>query len=79
MSDYLADKFNVTPASATGDKVAELLTQRGIGDDIRGEVSRLLTDFDRRRFSRESGTSDEMEAALKLAEELITKMERQLS
>lgn len=79
MSDYLADKFNVAPASATEDKVADLLKQRGVEDGIGGEVSRLLTEFDHRRFSRESGTLDEMEHALKLAEELITKMERQLS
>ncbi len=79
ISDYLADKFNIPPASATEDKVIVLLQQRGVKDDIVEEVSRSLTDFDRRRFSKDSGTWDEMEHSLKRAEELITKMERQLS
>jgi len=78
MSDYLANKLNISPASASGDKVGTLLKQRGLGDDIIEEVSRCLTDFDHRRFSRDGGSRDEMEHSLKLAEQLITKLERQL-
>lgn len=79
VSDYLANKFNIPPASATEDKVVSLLQQRGIKDDVIEDVSRCFTDYDHRRFSKDSGTVDEMERSLKLAEELITKMERQLS
>lgn len=78
ISDYLANKLNISLASATEDKVGALLKQRGVGDDIIEEISRSMTDFDHRRFSRDGGSMDEMEHSLKLAEELITKLERQL-
>ncbi len=79
MSDYLADKLNIPAASASEDKVSVLLKQGGVGDDIVEEVSLCLMDFDHRRFSKNGGARDEMEHALKLAEKLITKLERQLS
>jgi hypothetical protein len=78
MADYLADKFNIPAASATGDKVGILLKQRGVGDDIIEEIYRCLTDFDYRRFSKDGGTREEMDHSLTLAEQLITKLERQL-
>lgn len=79
MADYLADKFNISAASATGDKVVGiLLKQRGVGDDIIEEIYRCLTDFDYRRFSKDGGTREEMDHSLTLAEHLITKLERQL-
>ena len=78
MAEYLADKFNISAASAIGDKVGILLKQRGVDDDIIGEVSRCLTDFDYRRFSKDGGTKEEMDHSLMLAERLITKLERQL-
>lgn len=78
MADYLADKFNISAASVTGDKAGILLKQRGVGDDIIEEVYRCLTDFDYRRFSKDGGTREEMDHSLKLAEQLITKLERQL-
>ena len=78
MADYLADKFNISAASVTGDKAGILLKQRGVGDDIIEEVYRCLTDFDYRRFSKDGGTKEEMDHSLKLAEQLITKLERQL-
>jgi hypothetical protein len=78
ISDYLADKFNVSTANATVDKVGTLLKQRGVGDDIIEEIIRCMTDFDYRRFSKDGGSMDEMEYSLKLVEQLITKLERQL-
>ena len=73
------DKLNISFASATEENVSILLRQRGVGDDIIREVSHGLTDFDHRRFSKDGGSSDEMERSLKFAEELITKLEKQLS
>jgi len=78
MADYLADKFNISAASAIGDKAGILLKQRGVGDDIIGEVARCLADFDYRRFSKDGGTKEEMDHSLKLAEQLIAKLEKQL-
>jgi hypothetical protein len=78
MADYLADKFNISAANATGDKVGILLKHRGVDDNIIEEVSRCLTDFDYRRFSKDGGTKEEMDHSLKLAEQLIAKLERQL-
>ena len=78
MADYLADKFNISAANATSDKVGILLKHRGVDDNIIEEVSRCLTDFDYRRFSKDGGTKEEMDHSLKLAEQLIAKLERQL-
>lgn len=78
MADYLADKFNISAANATGDNISILLKQRGVDDGIIAEVSGCLTDFDYRLFSKDGGTKGEMENSLRLAEQLITKLERQL-
>ncbi|MFN3531573.1 MAG: BatD family protein [Candidatus Brocadia sp.] len=78
VSDYLADKLNIPAASATEDRVGVLLKQKGVGDDIIAWVSRCLIDLDHRRFSKDGGAWDEMEHSLKLAEEIITKLEKQL-
>lgn len=78
MADYLADKFNISAASVTGDKAGILLKRRGVDDNTIKEVSRCLTDFDYRRFSKDGGTKEEMDHSLTLAEQLITKLERQL-
>lgn len=79
ITDYLADKFNISAASAANDSVVDLLKQRGIGDEIAEETFRCLVDLDYRRFSKAGGTMDEMDISLKLVEQLITKLERQLS
>lgn len=79
VTDYLADKFNISAASAAHDSVVDLLRQRGIEDAIAEEVSRCLVDLDYRRFSKAGGTKEEMDVSLKLAEQLILKLERQLS
>ncbi len=79
MADYLADKFNISTASASSDNVGSLLKQRGIEEPLVEEVSRYLTDLDYRRFSKDGGTQEEMDMSLKFAEQLITKLERQLS
>lgn len=79
IADYLADKFNVSTASASSDNVGTLLKQRGIDEHLVDEVSRYLTDLDYRRFSKDGGMQEEMDRSLKSAEQLITKLEKQLS
>lgn len=79
LSDYLADKLNISFASATEENVGILLRQRGVADDIIKEFSNCLSDFDHRRFSNDGGSFDVMEHALRLAKELVTNMEKQLS
>ncbi len=79
MSDYLADKLNISPASITEDTVSALLTQRGIGEYVIQEAFHCLTEFDRRRFSKDGGSVNEMQQFLKLTGELITGLEKQLS
>lgn len=79
MVDYLADKFNISTASASSDTIGTLLKQRGVDTLLVEEVSRYLTDLDYRRFSKDGGMREEMDRSLKSAEQLITKLERQLS
>lgn len=78
ITDYLADKFNISAAIASDEQMCDLLKQRKVGDDIIEEISACFTDFAYRRFSRDGGTRDEMNNSFKLAEQLITKLERQL-
>lgn len=79
VTDYLADKFNISAASAAHDSMVDMLRQRGIEDAIAEEVSRCLVDLDYRRFSKAGGTKEEMDVSCKLVEQLILKLERQLS
>ncbi|MEK7733464.1 MAG: BatD family protein, partial [Planctomycetota bacterium] len=79
VTDYLADKFNISAASAAHDSMVDMLRQRGIEDAIAEEVSRCLVDLDYRRFSKAGGTEEEMDVSCKHVEQLILKLERQLS
>ncbi len=79
MADYLADKFNISTASASSDNIGTLLKQRGVDELLVEEVSSYLTDLDYRRFSKDGGMREEMDRSLKSAEQLITKLEKQLS
>ncbi|MCF6147850.1 MAG: protein BatD [Candidatus Kuenenia sp.] len=78
ITEYLADKFNIPAASASGDRVSVLLRNKGVPVDVIEDVTRCLSDFDYRRFSSDTGTKDEMEHSLNIAEQLITKLEKQL-
>ncbi|MFO0794807.1 MAG: BatD family protein [Candidatus Brocadiaceae bacterium] len=79
MADYLADKCNVSAASATGDSIGHLLRHQEVNEDIIAEITHFINDLDYRRFSKDAGTGEEMRHSLDLAEQLITKLERQLS
>ncbi len=79
MADYLADKCNVSAASATGDSIGDLLRYQKVNEDIIAEITHFINDLDYRRFSKDAGTGEEMRHSLDLAEQLITKLERQLS
>ncbi|MCF6158227.1 MAG: protein BatD [wastewater metagenome] len=78
VADYIADKFNIPAATVSGEGIVPLLQQRGIGDDIVEEISNCFIQFDYRRFSSDGGTEKEMGHSLKLAEQLITRLEKQL-
>ncbi len=79
MADYLADKCNVSAASATGDSISHLLRHQEVNEDIIAEITHFINDLDYRRFSKDAGTGEEMRHSLDLAEQLIAKLERQLS
>ena len=59
--------------------MVDMLRQRGIEDAIAEAVSRCLVDLDYRRFSKAGGTEEEMDVSCKHVEQLILKLERQLS
>ncbi|UJS17157.1 MAG: BatD family protein [Candidatus Jettenia sp.] len=79
LADYLADKCNISATDASDEKIGYVLKHRGVEDELTGELFRCLTNFDYRRFSGDGGTKDEMDRSLKLAEQLITRLEKQLS
>ena len=78
IADYLADKFNISAASTSADNIDTLLKQRGMGDVLIGEVSNFLSDLEYKRFSKDKGTTGEMINSLKFAEQIISKLEKQL-
>ena len=78
IADYLADKFNISAASTSADNIDILLKQRGMGDVLIGEVSNFLSDLEYKRFSKDKGTTAEMINSLKFAEQIISKLEKQL-
>lgn len=78
MSDYFADKLNISSANSTGDTVATLLRQKGVAVEIVKEVSDCMVDFDYRRFSKKEGSLEEMEQSLRYVEQLIARLEKLL-
>jgi len=78
LSDYLADKLNISAASVSDDKVAGLLKREGVSDDIIEKISYCLTSFEYHRFSKDGGTRAKMEDSLTKVRHLITSLEKKL-
>ncbi|HXI03506.1 MAG TPA: BatD family protein, partial [Candidatus Saccharimonadales bacterium] len=51
LTGYVADKFNVSPAGLTRERIAELLAERGVAEDLRGAIVSCLETCDMGRFA----------------------------
>jgi len=72
---YVADKLNISPHGLTVEHLAELLREKGAAEELVAETVRFLQQCDFARFAPASLTKDEINAALKNAESIMTRME----
>lgn len=78
LTEYIANKINLTPASITHDNISDILAERGISSDTVGELRQCLESCDYGRFSTDHRSKDQMENTLNNAERIIKHLERQL-
>ena len=74
VTSYVADKLNISPYGLTGDKISELLRQRGAGDDLVGETVDILRKCDYARFAPSEVTDKELHESLEEAQGVMVKM-----
>ena len=79
VTGYVADKFNVAAAGLTRERIAELLGERGVADDLRRRTITCLERCDFGRFAARSAARDQMSALMAQGEEIITSLERTLA
>ena len=74
LSQFLADRLNVSAAAITPDSAGELLLRQGSDARIADEVRSLLEQCDYARFSSDSTAGDDRKAHYRQAEELIRRL-----
>ena len=74
VTSYVADKLNISPYGLTGDKISELLRQRGASDDLVGETVDILRKCDYARFAPSSVTDKDLRDSLEEAQDVMVKM-----
>jgi hypothetical protein len=78
VTGYVADKFNVAAAGLTRERIAELLVEREVAEDLRRRTLTCLERCDFGRFAARSAARDQMSALMAQGEEIITGLERSL-
>ena len=78
LTEYVADKFDTAASGLTHERIEELLTTRGAPPEARAAFHRCLEACDYARFAPTSATPEEMQRALRSAEENLVALERSL-
>jgi hypothetical protein len=78
LTDYIANKTDLTPASITLENVSDILGGRGVSSVTVEKLKKCLESCDHGRFSAGQHSKDQLEDALKTAETVIKLLERQL-
>jgi hypothetical protein len=79
LTGYVADKFDTSAAGLTHQRIQELLSERGVPEELRAAYHRSLEACDFARFAPSSSAGDEMRRALRSAEDTLVALERALS
>ncbi|GJQ60803.1 MAG: protein BatD [Candidatus Scalindua sp. AMX11] len=78
LTELVADKLNLPPASLTSNNIGDTLDRRGVPPETVVELKECLELCDHARFSSASNTTDQMESVFKRAERIIELLEKQL-
>jgi hypothetical protein len=78
LTDYIANKTDLTPASITLENVSDILGSRNVSSGTVEKLKQCLESCDHGRFSAGQHSKDQLEDALKTAEKVIKLLERQL-
>lgn len=78
LTDYIANKTDLPPASITLENVSDILGQRGVSTDTLEKLKQCLESCDYGRFSAGQKSKDKLEETFKSAETVIKLLERQL-
>jgi hypothetical protein len=79
LTGYMADKFNEGEMGITRERIAALLEERGVPEDLRRRALSCLERCDFGRFAPRSAGRDQMAALLAQGDEVIRGLERALS
>jgi len=71
ITNFLADKLNLPPASVTPDYIAQQLSAKGIQSETLKELKTLFESFDYGRFATSQASMEDKQKTLKKTEELI--------
>jgi hypothetical protein len=75
LTSYVADKLNISPHGLTSDRVAELLRERGAGEDLVAQTIEVMRRCDFARFAPATISQADIERLLREAEEVMTLIE----
>ena len=78
LTELIADKLNLPPASLTTDNISHTLNTRGVSSETVEELRECLESCDHGRFSIADNTREQMESVFHRTERLIELLERQL-
>ncbi len=76
---YIGDKLNIEEAGIIRDEVKNMLTKKGVSEEVLNRFFKCLDICDMKRFSPTGSTIDEMKKFLKEAEECLVIMDRHLA
>ena len=68
---YVADKLNISPHGLTSEKVSQLLSDRGAGEELIGQFVEIMGKCDFARYAPSSITDQDIQATLSQAEAVM--------
>jgi len=72
---YIADKKNISPHGLTGDILMDILNSSGAGEELTGQVSKLLKQADFAQYSSSGVNQADIDHSLDLAEQVLIRLE----
>jgi hypothetical protein len=78
VSEFIADKLNLPPASVAAESARHLLAERGVSSEIADPTIGFFTECDQARFSAEGAVSANVEEIFRKAEMLLKRLNRVL-
>ncbi len=72
---YVADKLNISPHGMTSDRMIEIITASGAGEELVKDTADLLKRADFAQYSSVSVGQEQIQRSLKMAEQVLVRLE----